>query len=254
MVYQTPLVEAETERLRFKKIMIVKLDSVQETARNIMTFWFKPEHPVHYLPGQFTQIHLPHADMDDRGDKRWFTLSSSPTDKLLSITTKFSKLNPSSFKKTLLELKPGATLNLAEPMGDFVLPKDKTIPLLFIAAGMGITPMHSMIKFLSDTREQRNVHLVYGVKHTDELAWRELFEASNITFTTMVSRGAASRKTSTRSLSAEQIAGWAVADKGQLVYLSGPELMIEQFASKLPGLGVSEDRLITDYFPGYSWV
>jgi len=87
------------------------------------TFYFRPEQPLSYTAGQFTELTIPHKRPDERGLKRWFTLSSSPTSELLSITTKFNNDKSSSFKKALFGLKPGAELTMAEPMGDFVLPK-----------------------------------------------------------------------------------------------------------------------------------
>src|SRR6185369_15796787 len=104
-----------------------------------LSFWFRPERPVDYIAGQFTEIYLPHSGADSRGERRWFTLSSSPTDALVSITTQFIPTEGSTFKKELFGLRPGAALKLADPMGDFVLPKDPSIPLLFIAGGLGIT-------------------------------------------------------------------------------------------------------------------
>lgn len=234
--------------------MTVIFDHVEKTAHNIYSFWFKPVKPIEYIAGQYTQIHLAHDNADDRGDKRWFTLSSSPTDELVSITTKFAKSRPSSFKQTLRGLKPGTALQLADPMGDFVLPKDATIPLLFVAGGIGVTPMHSMVKFLHDRHESRKIHLVHSAQSPNELAWRTLFETSGVRYSPLVQDPAGDWKGETGTLTAERIAGWATEDKRQLIYVSGPELMIEQFVAELPELGIQKDRLVTDYFPGYSSV
>src|SRR5690348_14324223 len=147
--------------------MNVVFDHSEPTAANIRTFWFKPERPVQYTAGQFTELYLPHDNADNRGQRRWFTVSSSPTDAMLSITTKYAGDQSSTFKKTLFSLKDGTPLKLADPMGDFVLPKDKTIPLVFVAGGIGVTPMHSMIKYLNDTHEKRTIHLIYAVTRQD---------------------------------------------------------------------------------------
>src|SRR5882724_4223783 len=101
--------------------MKVTFDHSQDEAANIRTFFFRPEKPMHYTAGQYTQLHLPHVRPDDRGQKRWFTLSSSPTEELLTITTKFAGDKSSSFKKALSKLQPGTELTMAEAMGDFVL-------------------------------------------------------------------------------------------------------------------------------------
>src|SRR5688572_27736052 len=166
--------------------MNVTFDHTEDVAHNIKTFWFRPERKVRYIAGQFTEIYLPHDDADDRGIRRWFTLSSSPTDDLVSITTKFASHRSSTFKQHLSDLKPGTPLKLADPMGDFVLPKDPGIPIVFVAGGMGITPMHSMVKWLEDTGEKRDVHLIYAVTEEDELAFVPLFKNYNLKFTPVV--------------------------------------------------------------------
>lgn len=231
--------------------MNVVFDHSEDVADHIKTFWFKPSKPVDYIAGQFTEIRLPHQNVDDRGDKRWFTISSSPTDPLVSITTKFAKKS-SSFKQELLTMKQGKQLHLADPMGDFVLPKDKSIPLFFVAGGMGITPMHSMIKFLLDTKEQRDIHLVYAVSHVEDFAWNELFKNYDLVYTPIVKEASQVWDGETGSLSSQRIADFVDDNDSSLVYISGPEPMIETFFAELQDLGINKNRLVTDYFPGYS--
>src|SRR4051812_34213512 len=124
-------------------------DHSQPEAANITTFFFRPEKPVQYTAGQFTELYLPHNNPDKRGIKRWFTISSSPSEELLSITTKFTPEKGSSFKETLRKLVPGTEVHLEEPMGDFVLPKLIQTPLIFVAGGIGITPFHSILEWLA---------------------------------------------------------------------------------------------------------
>src|SRR5688572_28479949 len=192
--------------------MNVILDHTEDIAENIKTFWFKPAKPVHYVAGQFTELYLPHDGADDRGTRRWFTLSSSPTEPLVSITTKFSDPG-SSFKRTLAGLKPGTALALASPMGDFVLPKDASRPLVFVAGGMGITPMRSMIKYLLDCHEQRDIHLIYAVTKREELAFEPLFTAYGLKFTTVIKNPPQGYTGEAGSLSAERIL--QLAPKGE---------------------------------------
>jgi ferredoxin-NADP reductase len=231
--------------------MNVTFAHTEQIAHNIQTFWFKPEKPVRYTAGQFTEIQLPHDDADDRGIKRWFTLSSSPTEEMISITTKFASHQGSTFKQHLRELQPGTPLKLASTMGDFVLPKDKTIPLVFVAGGMGITPMRSMAKWLSDTGEKRDIHLIYAVTEEDELAFVPLFKEYDLKFTPVVKQPNGDYKGETGSLSVGCILELAPDDGRNMYFLSGPEPMIENFVKEFEAKGFAKDRLVTDYFPGY---
>lgn len=231
--------------------MNVTFDHSEDTAANIKTFWFKPEKPVRYTAGQFTEIYLPHDNADNRGQRRWFTLSSSPTDDMLSITTKFAGDTSSTFKKTLFALKPGTPLKLADPMGDFVLPKDASIPLVFVAGGIGVTPMHSMIKYLYDTKEKRDIHLIYALTIKEEMAFEKLFKDYGVKLTTIIKNPPAGYKGETGSLDAGRILQLAGDDGRSLFYLSGPEPMVEAFTKDLKAKGINKHRLVTDYFPGY---
>ncbi|HSX17465.1 MAG TPA: FAD-dependent oxidoreductase [Patescibacteria group bacterium] len=231
--------------------MNVTFDHAEDIAESIKTFWFKPEQPVRYIAGQYTEMYLPHPDHDNRGERRWFTVSSSPTDPMVSITTKFARENSSTFKQTLASLAPGAQLKLADPMGDFVLPKDPTIPLVFVAGGIGVTPFHSMIKYLSDTGERRNIHMIYAVTHIMELAFQPLFKDYGLRLSVVVKEPPASYRGITGSLEAADILQLAPDDGNTLYYLSGPEPMVEAFTKGIKHQGVNKHRIVSDYFPGY---
>jgi glycine betaine catabolism B len=232
--------------------MNVIFDHSEDAADHIKTFWFKPEKPVRYTAGQFTELYLPHPDADSRGQRRWFTLSSSPTDPLLSITTKFAPNLSSTFKEILQQIEPGTPLKLAEPMGDFVLPKDPTIPLLFVASGIGITPMYSMIKYLNDTGERRNIHLIYAVTRASEIAFEDLFNQYGVGLTIILKEPPDEYRGETGSLDADRILQLVDNTGKSLFYLSGPEPMVETFMKELKVKGIDEHRLVTDYFPGYT--
>src|SRR5208282_2341278 len=110
----------------------------EKITGNIYAFWFKPEKRFGFQAGQFANFTIKH-EADDRGQQREFTLSSSPTEENIAFTTSIAP-DSSSFKKKLLKLKTNETAYLGSPIGDFILPIDKNIPLIFIAGGTGITP------------------------------------------------------------------------------------------------------------------
>lgn len=204
------------------------------------------------MAGQFTEIRLKHDNPDDRGDRRWFTVSSSPTDDMMSITTKWAGDKASSFKKTLFSLPMGTEVQLAEPMGDFVLPKQTDRPLVFVAGGIGVTPMHSMIKWLVDTGETRDIHLLYAANKLEDVAFRDLFESAPITFEVILNEPPKGWKGKTGMLTADAVMDVPGVADTAMVYLSGPEPMIEKLFNDLKAKGVDKKRLITDYFPNYT--
>lgn len=234
--------------------MRVTLDEIEDVARNIKTFWFKPDRKVRYEAGQFIELIMPHDTSDNRGQKRWFTLSSSPSEDRLSITTKHAVENGSSFKQKLFSLEPGSEVMMSEPMGDFVLPKDKSVPLVFIAGGIGVTPMRSMIKWLHDTQEHRTIHLLYAANNIDEVAFRDLFNAYGAPTDIVLSEAPRNWKGQTGRLDAAKVLELAPNVDGKLYYVSGPEPMVEAITEGLKTQGVDKRRVIGDYFPNYAGV
>ena len=64
-------------------------------------------------------------------------------------------------------LRPGATLEVAAPRGDFVL-GDATGPVLLISAGIGVTPVLAMLHALAAGRSERAVWWIHGARGPQE--------------------------------------------------------------------------------------
>lgn len=230
-------------------------DHSTDEASNIKSFWFKPERPMDYTAGQYTELYLPHTNPDKRGEKRWFTLSSAPGHDLISITTKYAGDEQSStFKNTLFSLEPGAPVQLAEAMGDFVMPKDVSIPLVFVAGGIGLTPFHSMFEWMADHDEHRNVRFIYGVKNENEIIFQDTFERAGIHATIVVGDPSDAWGGERGRLTAEMILGLTVPAPDTLIYMSGPEPMIESLEKDMQAQGINKHQLVSDFFPGYPGV
>lgn len=229
--------------------MKATLEYIEQDNESVKTFWFRPQRPIKNVPGQFTELYLPHTNPDSRGQKRWFTIFSSPTEELFAITTKFADRS-STFKTALSQLEPGASVEFAEPMGDFILPKNKLLPLLFVAGGIGVTPFRSIIKWLHDTKERRNITLLYAARTEDDLLFTELFEDYDVHLVPIVSQPSATWSSKTGTLSPSTILDYVTSHKTH-VYMSGPEPMVEALTKQVIEHGLPKHQVITDYFPGY---
>jgi ferredoxin-NADP reductase len=232
--------------------MIVTFDHAVFEAANIKTFYFKSPRPVDYSAGQFIELTVPHATPDARGIKRWFTLSSSPSQDWLSITTKITPLNGSSFKQALFELTPGTELAISAALGDFVLPKQLETPLIFVAGGIGITPFHSMFQWLIDNEQQRPIKLVYAVHSEAEIIFLDTLNRANQHVTIVAQNPSSAWGGERGRVDAQMMIGLEKPTDQTLIYLSGPEAMVENLAQELIRSGVRKHQLVTDNFPGYS--
>ena len=165
--------------------------------------------------------------------------------------TRLAARDGSSYKQALQALKPGDKVSASAPMGDFVLPKLLQTPLVFVAGGIGITPFLSMFKWLASTGEDRPIKFIHAVRTEDDLAFQAVFEAAGQHVTTVVSEPTAAWGGERGHVSAEMIIGLEAPTADSLVYVSGPEKLVEDLLSQLKTAGLRKDQLVGDYFPGY---
>ena len=227
-------------------------DHSEDNAGDITTFYFRPEKPVNFTAGQFAEWTLKHPHADDRGSKRWFTISSSPTDELISFTTKFAAKNSSSFKKALRAIQPGDELTMSDALGDFVLPKFIQTPLIFVAGGIGITPFHSILSWLAATNEQRPIRLIHAVSTEDEIVFQDTFDKAGQHATIVVEQPSAAWGGERGRVTAEMVLGLEQPSDDTLIYISGPEPMVEQLSHDLLAKGIKQHQLVQDFFPNYT--
>ena len=231
--------------------MKITFDHSDQVASNIRMFWFKPDKEIRQTAGQYIELRIPHDNKDNRGDKRWFTLSSSPTEAMVAITTKIIP-ECSSFKKALQDLQPGEVIDMASPMGDFVLPKDPGQAVLFVAGGIGCTPYRSMITYLKDSTESRNIGLLYAANSLEEVAFKDAFSSAlGDKFTIILSNPGSNWQGLKGHVDATVILAQLQDKDNDLIYLSGPEMMVDGLHQALKDAGFNKKHIKTDRFPGY---
>lgn len=211
----------------------------QETA-TITTFTFLIAEQLSFIAGQFLEMAIEHARPDDRGTRRWFTISSSPeTLPYLTITVRIPE-QPSSFKRALLALTPGSTVTIRDVMGDFVLPKNTSKPLAFITYGIGITPVGSMLRYLTDRSETRDLAIIYAGREQTDFLWQNLLP----------------QRTQYIEAKPEEItyahARMLIPDlENRTVYVSGAERFVEVLLTEARKQNHPEHKLVGDYFHNY---
>lgn len=229
-----------------KEKLILSLIKKIKYSADLYDFVFKSSQRFSFLPGQFMEWTLPLKNLDSRGNRRFFTLASSPTEGTLRIGVRFTE-NGSAFKKQLLEMRGGEKIVASSLSGSFILPSDTNQKLCFIAGGIGITPYRSMTKYLIDQKQRRDIALFYCVKIAKDAIYLDTFnQVKNLGVKTVV------QVTDQSGILTKEIIQKEVPDfKGRLFYLSGPHAMVEAFKKTLSEIGISNSQIKTDYFPGY---
>lgn len=224
---------------------LILAERKQETP-DVESLLFEPEQALSWKPGQFLHYVLHHEPTDDRGSDRWFTISSAPSEGRVMITTRFDTKRSSSFKHKLKTLAVGKSIEISDIQGDgdFIVEKPSE-KLVFIAGGIGVTPFRSILKEADNSSEKLDVLLLYSNrdKHIPYKTELDAFSARNPKLRIAYFIG--------RRID-EAVIRESVTDLDHsLFYVSGPEPMVEAFGTLLSQMGVPNERIKQDWFPGY---
>jgi ferredoxin-NADP reductase len=217
----------------------------QETS-DTFSFIFAPDQSLRWKPGQFLRYVLNHPEPDDRGVERYFSIASAPHEKHVMVTTRFAAKG-SSFKKALTNLKPGDAIEAHDLEGDFVVDDPKNT-FVFIAGGIGITPFRAILLDLDFNKQPLNVQLLYA-NHDNDFVYQKELE-------TLQARHPKFRidyVVRPKRFDEKSIPKLVPDMEKSILYVSGPEPMVESMDETLKQMGVSEERIKNDFFPGYEW-
>ncbi len=222
-------------------------------ANGIYEYLFHSDRPMLFKPGQYLEWTLGAVPLDNRGNRRFFTIASAPEDPFVALGVRFYD-SPSAFKRTLAALPVGGGISVASIAGDFTMPADTKKKLAFIAGGIGVTPFASMARHTIATGEPRDAILLYSCKAAAEIAYQDIFaNAARMGWRTVY---ALSNETQpppgTRKgfIDAELIKREVPDYVERSFYISGPPGMVDAMKKMLLTLGVSRFNIKTDFFPG----
>ena len=148
------------------------VDSIRDETPTVRTFRLRGAPggalPFAFLPGQFLTITV---GMDAGPVQRCYTIASSPSERQhCEITVKREGAASTALHETL---KPGARLDVSGPSGRFVFDGSASERVVFLAGGVGITPLMSKLRFLADARWHGQVDLIYSVRDSRDIIFRQ---------------------------------------------------------------------------------
>ncbi|WP_454737553.1 FAD-binding oxidoreductase [Cupriavidus necator] len=159
---------------------------VRQETHDVKSFFFRsPEGRAFvFEPGQFITLEL---DIDGETINRCYTISSSPArPHTISITVK--RVPDGKVSNWLHDhLKPGASIRVLGPAGEFTCARHPARKYLFLSAGSGITPLMSMSRAHHDLAEDRDIVFVHSARTPDDIIFArelDLIAASHANFRT----------------------------------------------------------------------
>jgi ferredoxin-NADP reductase len=230
------------------------LQEIQKISDSVYNYVFQPERVFDFIPGQYMEWTLPGVPYDSRGNRRTLTLASSPTENNVQIGIKYYQ-PASAYKATLSHMQIGDALYASQLAGNFTLPESSDDKLAFIAGGIGITPFRSMVKYLVDTNQRRDIVILYVVPVADELAYLNDFEtakAIGIKFIPIVTREECELPGVVNAKFTQELLAKLIPDgNSRTFYISGPSSIVDATKRGLQNLQVPSARIKTDHFTGY---
>ncbi len=233
---------------------VLTLERIERAAADTYDFVFTSPHRVAFQAGQYLEWTLGLDHGDNRGNRRYFTVASAPTEREVRLGVKFYR-QPSAFKRALGDMAPGDQIHAAQIAGNFTLPSDPDRKLAFLAGGIGITPFRSMLQYLIDRGEARPVVVLYGCESQEDIAYGDVLDAAQeklgIRTYYAVARGA--RRGQYPGYIDARLVKAAIPDwQERTFYVSGPQAMVKAVRHTLTGMGVHRTRIKTDFFPGFA--
>ncbi len=215
-----------------------------------------------FVPGQHLQLVL---DINGRAVSRTFSISSSlqlylqqglirltiqqqpqglvtgKLQQLLQWPLQGSAATRLSDRQASVRPEPAA-VHISAAMGDFVLQQQQ--PILMLAAGSGITPIHAMLTSLS--RVTQPMLLIYSYRGASQLlfadSWLELQQRFPLLQIMLIDTSKRSR------LQRTEVEPWLVQHQHSQVYLCGPTLFSQHWQQQFALLGVPTTAIRQESF------
>lgn len=143
-----------------------------EVAERTLAFAFERPAGFDFTAGQFLTLILPNPPHNDaKGNRRTFSIASPPQEtRHLQIAT---RMTGSALKRSLGEVALGTPVVLLGPFGSFTLHQDSSVPAVFIAGGIGITPFRSMLQDAVSRHLPHRITLIYSNRNPEGTAFHE---------------------------------------------------------------------------------
>ncbi len=207
--------------------------------------------PFSYLPGQFLTLTVP---SEGKPIKRSYTIASSPTQHdYAEICVKHEEGGVvSGFVHT--QVHEGDLIEVSGPSGLFTFTGRECKCILLLGGGVGITPLMSVLRYLTDRSWPGDIFLLYGVKTPSDIIFREELDYlqrrhPNLRVVISVSRPEGTDwKGATGRISKELIAQSVPDIATRYVHICGPVSMMEAAKKMLTELGVPGERIKTELF------
>lgn len=158
--------------LRIRTAQVIRVQHVTPELFTL-TCALPAEEGFAFLAGQWVYLHL----LDARGEsvaRGAFSVASAPVEREGALS--FGIKVHGRLTQTFSTMKAGDVIGVQGPFGVFLLPKEPA-PLVFLAAGIGVTPFRSLIREALAQESDQPIALIWISKAWDDLLYHQEFLA-----------------------------------------------------------------------------
>jgi ferredoxin-NADP reductase len=230
--------------------LLVSQTEQQTHDTKTLRFQVVDERLLSVKPGQFLTFHW---TIDGQRVMRSYTISSSPVhENYVEITSK--RMENGCVSVFLNErAMPGLTVEANGPYGRFYFDETLHKSVVLIAAGSGITPMISMLRYIDDLELVTPVTLLYCVRTGADIIFEnELVRLNkslpNFKYEVCLSRPDSTWKGRSGRLTEEFVTQNVTDLDAHTFFLCGPKGFMDNARQILSILGVNSDRILQESF------
>ena len=150
-----------------------RVAEVREERGDTVTLALEPvDHDgIRFDPGQFAWIKLAGSPFSLEEHPFSFSSSSERTDRI-----EFGITALGDFSSRIADVPIGTRAYVDGPHGAFSIDRYPAVGYVFIAGGVGVTPIISFLRTMADRNDPRPVKFIYAEKDWDGVAYREEIE------------------------------------------------------------------------------
>ncbi|MCK4635265.1 MAG: FAD-dependent oxidoreductase [Candidatus Moranbacteria bacterium] len=227
----------------------IKLKKKQKVAEETWMFTFQKPADLKFQAGQYAMLEIIEERFtDDRPKFRAMSIASAPQDNHLDFIMRESE---SAFKKNITTLEIGKEIKIKAPIGHFSLPEDKNKKIVFLTAGVGITPIRSILREEELKKSERKITLFYSNRNVESAAlYKEMekFKLKNYKCVNTMTRKCTNWNGEYGRINDEMISKYLDEVENSLYYVVGTKKFIEAMRKTLTEMKVEKENIIFDNF------
>ena len=233
-------------------IRAIFIETIKRTS-TITSFRFLPGKKISFIPGQFCQVIFDEENHNNTALNKYLSLSASPQRPYVEVT---KRLSESDFSCRLKDLRKGDAVWFRIPLGGCVFrEEDKRIG--FLAGGIGITPVVSILAHIIDKGLNNDVILYYSNRSEGDIAFKKEIDAwRGINGNFKVIYTVTDCKPKDPHCVFGRIEKKLLLEKtndysGRIIFIFGPPKMVDAMRAICSGVGCVPDNLRVEKFTGY---